>query len=79
MGQTVEISVDLCNKWLRAGEALDQWQDALEDFLIANNPGLLRRLRKAREEHLSGKTRPWGEFEREFMRSRQRPRRLPQS
>jgi hypothetical protein len=59
MGQTVEIPVALYNKWLRAGEALNEWRDALEDFLMVNNPGLLRRLRKARQEQLSGKTRPW--------------------
>ncbi len=38
MGQTVEIPVDLYNKWLRAGEALDDWHDAFEDFLILHNP-----------------------------------------
>ncbi len=79
MGHTVEIPVDLYNKWLRAGEALDQWQDALEDFLIVNNPSLLRRLRKAREEQLLGKTRPWEEYKREFMSARKRPRRLSRS
>ena len=54
MGQTVEVPVDLYNKWLRAGEALDEWHDAFEDFLILHNPGLPRRLRKARRDQLSG-------------------------
>jgi len=40
--------------------------DAFEDFLILHNPALLRRLRKARQEQLSGKTRPWEEFKREL-------------
>jgi hypothetical protein len=70
MGHTVEIPVDLYNKWLRAGEALDEWHDAFEDFLMLHNPGLLRRLRKARQEQLSGETRPWEEFKRDFTRSR---------
>jgi hypothetical protein len=74
MGQTVEIPVDLYNKWLRAGEALEDWRDTFEDFLIVNNPGLLRRLRKARQEHLSGKTRSWEEFKRDSAISRQRAR-----
>ena len=74
MGQTVEIPVDLYNKWLRAGEALDEWHDAFEDFLILHNPGLLRRLRKARQEQLSGKTRPWEEFKRDFTHSGHRTR-----
>jgi hypothetical protein len=74
MGQTVEIPLDLYNKWLRAGKALDEWHDAFEDFLILHNPGLLRRLRKARQEQLSGKTRPWEEFKRDFAHSAKRVR-----
>ena len=74
MGQTVEIPVDLYNKWLRAGEAMDDWRDAFEDFLIVNNPTLLRRLRKGRQEQLSGKARSWDEFKRDFSNSRKRAR-----
>lgn len=74
MGVTVEIPVELYKKWLRAGEALDEWHDAFEDFLILNNPALLRRLRKARQEQLAGKTRPWEEFKRGFTASRERAR-----
>ena len=74
MGQTVEIPVDLYDKWLRASEALDEWHDAFEDFLILHNPGLMRRLRKARQEQLSGKTRPWEEFKRDFTNSGKRAR-----
>jgi hypothetical protein len=72
MGQTVEIPIDLYNKWLRAGEAMDDWRDAFEDFLIVNNPTLLSRLRKARKEQLSGKTRSWEEFKREVAAPRKR-------
>ena len=74
MGQTVEVPVDLYNKWLRAGEALDEWHDAFEDFLILHNPALLRRLRKARQEQLSGEIRPWEEFKRDFTHSGKRAR-----
>ncbi len=74
MGQTIEIPVDLYNKWLRAGEAVEQWRDAFEDFLIAKNPALVRRLRQARREHLSGKVRSWDDFKREFVKPRNRSR-----
>ena len=74
MGQTIEIPVDLYNKWLRADEALNEWRDAFEDFLIMKNPPLLRTLRKARQEHVSGKARPWDEFKGEFARRRIRSR-----
>lgn len=74
MGQTVEVPTELLNKFLRASEALDELHDAFEDFLILHNPALLRRLRKARREQLSGKTRSWEEFKRDFTHSaRQAP------
>jgi hypothetical protein len=43
-----------------------EWHHAFEDFLILHNPVLLPRLRKARQEQLSGKTRSWEEFKRDF-------------
>jgi hypothetical protein len=43
-----------------------EWQKAFEDFLIRYDPALLRRLRKARQEPLSGKTRSWEEFKCDF-------------
>ena len=75
MGQTVEIPLDLYNKLLRAGEALDEWRDAFEDFLIVHNPAILRRLRQARQEQLAGKTRPWEEFKRDLTSSPKREQR----
>ena len=74
MGQTVEIPVDLYKKWLRAGEAVDEWRDAFEDFLIVNNQSLLGTLRKARREHLSGRTRSWEELKRDFRNAPNRQR-----
>jgi hypothetical protein len=74
MGQTVEVPAELFNKFLRASEALDELHDAFEDFLILHNPGLLRKLRRARREQLSGKTRSWEDFKQEFARSGRRVR-----
>lgn len=69
MGQTVEVPAEIFRKFARATEALDELQDAFEDFLIAHNPAILRRLRKARREQLSGKTRSWEEFKRDWKRA----------
>lgn len=74
MGQTVELPTDILRKFARAAEAFGEAQDALEDFLITHNPAFLRRLLKAREEQLAGKTRPWEEFKRELDRSNNRKR-----
>ena len=70
MGQTVEVPTEVLNKFLRATRALDDFRDAMEDFFIANNPALLRKLRRARREDQAGKTRPFEEFLREASRSR---------
>jgi hypothetical protein len=70
MSQTVEVPTEILNKFLRATRALDDFRDAMEDFFIANDSALLRKLRKARREHLAGKTRPFEQVLRELSRSR---------
>lgn len=70
MGQTVEVPTEILNKFLRATRALDDFRDAMEDFFIANNPAMLRKLRRARREDLAGKTRPFEEFVRGLSRKR---------
>lgn len=66
MAVSAPIPTDLYKKLVRAEEALDDLRDAFEDYLIAQNPRLLRKLRKARREDLSAKTRPFSEFVREL-------------
>jgi len=70
MGQTVEVPTEVFNKFLRATRALDDFRDAMEDFFIAHNPAILRKLRRARREDLAGKTRSFEKFLRELGRPR---------
>lgn len=70
MAHTVEMPTEILRKFARASEALDELHEAFENFLIANNPALLRRLRKARRDDLAGRTRSFEEFERELRRTR---------
>ena len=74
MADTVQVPADLFKRLVHATSAFDELHDAFEDFLILHNPALLRRLRRARREHLSGRTRSWEEFKREFNRSATRRR-----
>lgn len=62
MARTVAIPVELFKKFLHAREALEDWHGAFEDYLVSANPTLLRKLRRARREHVSGKTRPLGDL-----------------
>jgi hypothetical protein len=66
MPETIQVPAGLFRKFLRAGEALSELQEALEDYLISANPTLLRKLRAARREHVSGKTHPLGDLRREL-------------
>jgi hypothetical protein len=70
MGRTVEIPTELFKILLRAGEALSEFSDAFEDYLILRNPALLRRLRKSGREDLAGKTRSFESFKRSLKRLR---------
>lgn len=77
MADTVQVPGELFRKLVDATAAYNELHDALEDFLILHNPALLRRLRKARREHLSGQTRSWEEFKRDFKQLRRRKKHPP--
>ncbi len=64
MADTVQVPAELFQKLVRATEALGDLHEAFEDYLISTNPALLRKLRKARRQHLAGKTRPFEELKR---------------
>jgi len=57
--QTVSLPKHVVERVLRVSAAFEALYDELEDYLIANQPALLRKLRQARREHLAGKTRPF--------------------
>jgi hypothetical protein len=61
MLQSIAIPAKLFEKFLRASQALGDLHDAFEDYLISSNPTLVRKLRKARGEHLAGGTRSFGD------------------
>ena len=64
MAQTVQVPAELYKKLLRASETLSDLHDAFEDYLISTNPALLKKLRRARRDHVAGKTRPFQELKR---------------
>lgn len=57
--QTVTLPRQVVEKVLNASEAFVALQEELEDYLLAHQPGLVKKLRRARREHLAGKTRPF--------------------
>ena len=56
---TVTLPKKVVEKVIDASEAFLALHDELEDFLISQQPALIKKLRQARREHLAGKTRPF--------------------
>ena len=54
---TVSIPLSLLQKMSEAAQALEEFQDELEDYLLFQDPAFLARMRQARSHHLKGETR----------------------
>lgn len=70
MHETLQLPYSLVKRLAEVCVELEKAHDELEDFLISRNPTLLRKLRKARREHIEGKTRPYDDLARELGLSR---------
>jgi hypothetical protein len=59
MERTISIPVSVLRKVQSAARATEEAQDALEDFLLAQDPRFLQRMRAARASHRSHRTKPF--------------------
>jgi len=57
--QRVTLPKRIVVKVLSASAAFEALHEELEDYLIASQPALVKKLRRAHREHLAGKTRPF--------------------
>ena len=57
--QTITLPRQVVQRVLDASEAFAMLHDELEDYLISRNTRVLKKLRRARREHLGRKTRPF--------------------
>ena len=57
--QTVTLPRRVLEQVLRVSSDFETLQGELEDYLIASQPALVNRLRRARREHLTGRVRPF--------------------
>lgn len=63
---SVEIPTALLKKFICASEAFGELHEAFENYLTSANPLLHKKLRQARRQHRSGKTRPFSELKRDL-------------
>ncbi len=66
MARTTEVPVTLLRKMARAADAFAQFEEELEDYLIARDPEIIGRMRAARAAHLEGRVRELSELKREL-------------
>jgi len=59
MERTISIPVSVLRKVQSAARAAEEAQDALEDFLLAQDPRFLERMRAARASHRAHRTKPF--------------------
>ncbi len=57
MPKTIDVPVSLIEKISKAAKAFEEFEDEMEDFLLAKDPQFLKKMRRARKDHLAGKTK----------------------
>jgi len=57
MQKTVVIPASLFKKMSKAAVAFDAFEEEMEDFVLSQSPEFIEKMRRARKDHLSGKTR----------------------
>ncbi len=58
MQKTIEVPASLLGKISKATKAFEELEDEMEDFFLSKDPEFLEKMRRARKDHLAGKTRP---------------------
>ena len=58
MQKTVDVPVSLIGKISKAARAFEELEDEMEDFLLSKDPEFLDKMRRAKKDHISGKTKP---------------------
>ena len=66
MPKTIDVPVSLIEKISKAAKAFEEFEDEMEDFLLAKDPQFLKKMRRARKSHLAGKTRPLENLKKEL-------------
>ena len=60
--QTIEIPVKLLHRLVETERSFASLSEELEDFLLVHEPLFLKKMRSARRDHRTGKTRSLQEF-----------------
>lgn len=64
--RTIAVPQEIFRSMLKAYQTWEEFSDDFEDFAFSTNEDFLRKMRKARREHLKRKTRPLGNLKDEL-------------
>lgn len=64
---TIEVPVKLVKKMSNAVKITESFINEFEDFILSKDKKLLDKIYKAREEHLSGYTKPLSELKKKYV------------
>lgn len=66
MAKTIEVPVSLLRKMARAATAFSDFEDELEDFLLARDDAFISGMRESRRAHLAGEVRSLDKIKQEL-------------
>lgn len=64
--KTVEVPKRVVDSMLEAYDKWEEFRDELEDFALASDPEFIKKMRKARREHVKGRTHSLAELKRKL-------------
>jgi len=64
--KTISLPKKLFNSMIEAQRKWKEFSDELEDFLLSSDRRFIKKMEKARKEHLKGKVRSLQEFKQEL-------------
>lgn len=64
--ETIAVPQKLFSSMIKAQRKWEEFSNELEDFLLASDERFIRKMEKAREEHLEGKVRDFQELKQEL-------------
>ena len=64
--ETIEVPKRVVDSMVEAYRKWEEFRDELEDFVFSRDFAFIKKMRKARKEHMEGKTRNLAELRREL-------------
>jgi len=65
--KNISIPKNLFDSMIQTYQKWERFSNELEDFLMSSNDDFIKKMRKARQEHLGGKTKPLADLKKKYV------------